>query len=581
MSKTTKTLLGAKAREAVHLGVNAIYVPVGRTLGPHGKNALLYRTYNRGSRITNDGKTVAECQEPKDPFVNLAANAFKEVCRKTDEKVGDGTTTTAVIGGVLMNSVHTLLSEGSTEFTAKSTGSVSAMTMRKNILDTAEQVKSIIKDKAKKIETLEDLEKIATISVEDPALGKVIAKMAWDVGVDGFIDTVEGYKGEIETEIIEGFRFPAKVPAKAFINNPARFEMVVKDCPIFITNYELDNAQEIAKVLQKFNGVTSKIIVVAPSFSENVLVNMINATKAGYFMHAVKVPALRTEQFEDLAVYCKANFIDKNKGKMLSNARVEDLGFLEKLIVKDTEAKEDAIATGGKGTKEETMTAMVEEEIGGKKKKVMKDRVSTAIADRIEMLKGQLIETQQPQFKKLLERRIASMKSSVGVIRVGDSTQASSLYRKLKIEDAVYATKAALRGGYVKGGGLCLKEIADTLPENNILRSALMAPYQQIQDSIEGGIEITEDIIDPSEVVYYAVEHATSVVAHLATLDVITVEVDETGPGDGYMAIAKALNELAINDAIHKGQMQESEREMARDAMGGLTPDEKVMLDNG
>lgn len=569
MSKPTKTIIGTKARKAVLDGVNAIYEPVRRTLGPQAKKALLYRTFNRGSRIVDDGYTVAEVQEPKDPFIRLAATAFKETCKRTNEKVGDGTTTTVCIAGKLFNDSYTLLNESQTDMTAKKTGKIGVMTLRRNILSSAEKVCEAIKASSKKIETLEELEKIAIVSLDEVELGKIIAKMAWTVGPDGFIDVVEGYKGEIETETFEGMRFPAKVGAKAFVNNQNRFEMIVKDCPVLITNYALDNGSQISDVLSKLNDKTSKIIVIAPSFADNVLVGMVNATKAGYFIHPVPVPSLRTDQFEDLAVYCGANFIDKTKGNQLRNIKVTDLGFLEKLIVKDTEAREDAVATGGRGAKEQAIFN------GDEMKK------SSAVQDRIEMLKAQLIETREEQFKKLLERRIASMASSVGVIRVGDSSQASSLYRKLKIEDAVYACKAALRGGYVKGGGLCLKEIADAMEDKDILKAALLAPYKQIQDSVEGGLDIGEDIIDPAEAMYYAVEHAASVVSTLVTVDIITPEIEETTEGDSTMIMAKMMGEIVIAVKRHLGQLQENEEEMERDRLGGLTNDEKITLDNG
>lgn len=571
MSKPTQTIIGTKARKAVLDGVNAIYKPVSLTFGPQGRNVLLYRTYNRGGRITNDGYTVAECQEPEDVFARLAAATFKESCKRTNERVGDGTTGTAIIGGKLFNDVFSLLSENNSEYTAKKSGEAGVMTLRNKILESATKVKDEIKKIASKIETIEQLEKIAIVSVEDIELGKIIAKMAWDVGVDGFIDTVEGYKGEIETEVIRGMRFPAKVANQVFVNIPARFEMVAQDCPVLLTNYALDNGSDIGQAFQELNKFTSKLIVIAPSFSDNVLTGMVTAIKNGFFIYPVLAPSLRTEQFEDVATYCGATFIDKNKGRRLKNIKPVDLGFLEKLIVKGTESREEAVATGGKGS----------QGIGTVEKTQDGFKTNTPVQERIETLKAQLKETQQEQFKKLLERRIASMGSAVGVIRVGDSTQASSLYRKLKIEDAVYACKAALRGGYVRGGGLCLKEIAESLPEDDILKSALLAPYEQIQSSVEGGVEIGSDIIDPAEAIYYAVEHATSVVAALATVEAMTVEKEENMIGDGEFAISRALNELVINDKIYKGQMGENEREQERDRMGGLTVEEKISLDNG
>ncbi len=573
MNRPTKTLLGKDARKAVYEGVMSIYEPVKRSLGPEGKAALLYRTFNRGSRITDDGVTIAECQEPKNPFIRLAAQAFKEVCKRTVEKVGDGTTTTAVIGGRLMADVYALLSEGTSEFTQKKNGkSIGVTTLGRNIRATAQRVKDEIKARAVKAVDLPALERIATISVKDAELGKVVAKMAYEVGVDGFIDVVEGYKGDIETEIIKGFRFPAKPGAKAFVNNPARYEMVMKDCHVLLTNHELDNAAQLGKTFQNLNSKTSKIIVVAPSFSDNVLVAMTVAIKEGFFIFPVKAPSLRTEQFEDLAITVGAEFIDKKKNRTLQNISFSDLGFCEKMVVKDTEAREDAIVTGGAGSEPQPSGTDGD-----------KMTTSSPVLERIEILKKQLIETQGEQFKKLLERRIASMASAVGVVRVGDTTQASALFLKLKIEDAVFACKAALRGGYVKGGGLCLKEIVEDLKleDTDILKAALLHPYELIQGSVDGGIEITEDIIDPAEAIYYAVEHATEVVAELAKVEVITPELEMAEPGEGNFAIANAMIEMTIAMKQHLGLINEGQIEAERDSMRGLTVDEMVSQDTG
>lgn len=574
MNRPTITLLGEDARKAVYSGVMAIYEPVKRTIGPQGKTALLFRTFNRGSRITDDGVTVSECQEPKNPHIRLAAQAFKESCKRTVEKVGDGTTTTVVIGGRAMMNVYALLSESGSEFVSKNKGAttIGVMTLRANMLATSERVKAKIKEKAVIVNDIAELERIATISVKDAELGKVIASMAMEVGVDGFLDVVEGYKGEIETEIIKGFRFAGKPGAKAFVNNPARYEMVMEDYHILLTNYALDNAAEIAKVFQKLNEATSKIVIVAPSFSQDVLIQMHGACKSGYFLMPVKAPSLRTELFEDLAVNCGATFIDKNKGRALRGIDKRDLGFFEKMIVKDTEAREDAIVTGGAGTKAQVSVGYEGAE-----------EHPSPIQERIEMLKKQLVETKGDQFKKLLERRIASMASAVGVIRVGDTTEASALFRKLKIEDGVYACKAALRGGYVKGGGLCLKEIVEELElsDSDVLKDALLHPYQLIQGSVDGGIEITDDIIDPAEAIYYAVEHAVGVVSQLATVEVITPELEQPDQAEATYQLARNMGEMSIAMKQHFGLLRENEVEMERDRMNGLNVDEMVALDTG
>lgn len=558
MGRTTKTITGAKALETLLLGVNTIYTVVKATFGPEGRSALLYRTMNRGNRMTDDGVTVAECQEPKNPFVRMVAQTFKEACKRTVEKVGDGTTCTTILGGKLFNEIYKQLDESQNAFSSKK----SVVSLKKEILAEAEKVKEAIKLATKKIKTLKELEKVSIISVKDEELGKMIAKMAWDVGVDGFIDVVEGYKGEIETEVIKGMRFPAKVPAKAFVNNSARYEMVATDCPILVTNIGFDNVADFAQSLNEIGKTTSKIIIVAPSFSENSLVNFVNATKTGYFIYPVLAPSLRTEQFEDLAIYCGATFIDKNKGKKLQNLKQEDIGFIEKIVVKDSETKEDAIITGGKGTKIEEQSI--------NRKESEEPKTQSLVEERIEILKSQLVEIKQEQFKKLMERRIASMASAVGVIRVGDSTQASSLYSKLKIEDAVYACKAALKGGYVKGGGLCLKEIADTMDDTNVLKTTLLEPYNTIQESVEGGVVIGDDIIDPADAIYYSVEHSTQVVANLITVDSITCEEEDPITGEGEFEIARMIKEYIINDKLNKGQITEGQTEAYRDSLGGM-----------
>lgn len=561
MGKPTKVLLDEKARSAVKKGVLAIYEPVRRTLGPAGRNALLYRTYNRGSRITNDGVTIAEVIEPKDEFEALAATTFKEAARLTNQKAGDGTTTTIVVGGSLyINAMARLVQAVSAIRTKVAGGTTNVMNIRKEIIAAAEKVKAEIKKVAKPVKTLAELEKVATVSVEDPELGKIIAKMAWEVGVDGYIDTVEGYKGEIETEVIRGMRFPAKVAAKAFVNNPARYEMVLKDYYVLVTNTAITNANQIADFSQHLN--TQKLVIFAPSFSDEVLVALVAAMKSQtpFFCYPVATPSLRTEQYEDLAVYCDAVFVNKDLGAQLSGVRDNTLGFLGKLVVKDTEAKEDAIATEGRGAS------------------AKEGEAKSRVAERIEMLHGQILEMKQPQFKKIIERRIANMASAVGVIRVGAASQAESLYKKLKIEDAVYASKAAIRGGYVKGGGVCLKEIAESLPES-ILTEALKAPYHQIQENAGGSLEVGKEIIDSAESVYFAVDHATSVVANLITVDILIPEEKEMGPGEGYLEIAKAISTFTAFWARKEGLMKDSEMEAAHEQMA--INEERIAQDNG
>ncbi len=553
MSKPTKTYLGREAREKILKGVNAIYDPIKLALGPAAGRALMYRTYGRGPRITEDGNTIVSVIEPKNEAEKLVADAFKEATNKTNEKAGDGTTTTTVIAGHLINEIFSKLQESAQAYAIN--GNVSVQETRRKLLALSKEVQEKIKECSNKIETLEDLEKVAIVSMGDEEVGKIVAKVVWEVGTDGFVDVVDGYKGELETEVIKGARFPAKPGAKAFLNNPKRFEMIVEDYPVFLTNYKFDNEQQARQTFERLLKTTKKLCVIAPDFSDQVLYSMVQTVKAGVFIMPVKVPSLRTEQFEDLAIYFGAKFIDKNTGQKLGTVEERDLGFVEKLVVKDEENREDAIALGGRGC--------VEAEVAINE---LEAKVTSPVSDRIAVLKSQIIEERIESHKKLLERRIASLASAVGVIRVGASTSSEALPLKLKIEDAQYACKAAMEEGYVKGGGLCLKEIADEMPDS-IVSASLRAPYEQIQSNNEGPLEIGDEIIDPTKVVRLAVKHAIEVAANLITVKILIPEIEEQAPAEGYYAIATALNRGNALVAKKEGIMKENLDEMNKDLM--------------
>ncbi len=543
MDKNTKTLLQEKARKKILAGVNAIYIPVAKTLGPKGKNALIPRTMNRGPRNTNDGVSISENIIPKDPHEKLVAEFFKEGAMKNKWTVGDGTTSTTIIGGHLVNSVFRGLPTDDIPELGKSNIHSDTMAIRREIKEAKVKVIEEIEKRKQEIKTLNDLKKIAFISIEDKKLGDIVAEMVWELGVDNYIDTVEGYKGEIETDKTFGCRFPARVPAKAFVNKPDIYSMVAEECPVFLTNYKLDNPSTVAQLINNNLQIKSKIIIIAPDFTDSVLIMFHKARKNGLFVFPVKVPALRTEQFEDLAVYTGARFIDKNTGGKLENTTTLDLGFVDKIVVKDTDNRDDAVLIGGKGEK-------------------TKRGKGNLVTERAEMLKNQMKEAKNNLTKESLKRRIANLSSAVGVIRVGASTDAEILYLKLKIENGVNSCKASLKSGFVKGGGLCLKEIAEELPKN-ILTETLKEPYNQIQKN--GTVKIGKDVIDPAEVVKLSVEHGVSIAQQLITTDILVAEVDEMTDAEGNMNIAKALGQLTYFWAKERGMLKESEEEAEKD----------------
>jgi len=548
----TAVVTGSRARAKILAGVNKVYDAVRLTLGPQGRNALLPRGWNRGPRITNDGITVAEnARLLADPHERLAAEAFVEASKRTNELAGDGTTGTAVIAGHLINRIFGQLSEEdipTVEVAGQErTGHKGVRTLRKEMKDAKDVVIAQIRKRAAKIETLEELERIATISIgiEDEGIAKTVAGMVWEIArdadgefVDNFIDVTDGFKGEIETEIIRGMRYPAKVPHRAFLTNPSRFEMVAEDVPVLITNHKLDDVYAFVEVLNRLK--LTKAAIFAPDFSNTVLTSIMKSNKdAGCAIYPVKCPALRTEQLEDLAVYTGAQLVNKDLGRKLSTVVQEDLGFAEKIVVKDTENKDDAILIGGKGEK-------------------VKRGDDTLISERQRILKEQMAEAKNDLSKMQLERRIANLSAAVGIIRVGQSTTGEGLFLKLKIEDGVFACRAALQEGYVRGGGLCLKEIAEEIPEN-ILTESLKAPYDQIQKNAGGKLDIGEDVIDPAKVIRLAVEHGVSIAATMITTDICIPELREKSPAEGYQAVADAIKQIAYWQARQHGMIKENE----------------------
>jgi len=566
MSRHTLLAQDAQALRYIKQGVDIIGEAVRRTLGPEAGSTLMYRTFNRGPRLVDDGYYTAEVIVPKNPFVRLASEYFKEATMRTNKKVGDGTSATTTIAWKLFNEIYNGLIEKMSGYGFKG-GKV--MSIRREILEEADKIKEQIRKASTEVKDLETLEKIAAISLgENNDISKAVANMAWQVGIDGFIDVVEGYKDELEYELVKGMRFAAKIVDKDFVNKPEKYEMVIEESPIVITNYKIDNPLEIPFILDAIK--ETKVTIFAPDFSPTVAKFLFNTQKNGFYVYPVKVPSLRTEVLEDIAIFCGATVVNKKKGDSLRNIKKEQVGYFEKLIVKDAETKEDAVLLGGRGTKNQSYS--VHKEIDDKVGVI--EYESSPIKERIKTLRGQLIETTDDGFKKLMERRIASMASAGGTIRVGAPTDAESLPLKLKVEDVVFACKAALKSGYVKGGGLCLKEIADKLEDTHVLKAALQQPYKQIQENAGGELEIGEDVIDPTDAVYYAVEYATSVVANLITTKNLIPEAPEIENGEGEKELAAAVRELVYNWRKQQGLISEGEQQAISDSMMGKTDSE-------
>ncbi len=513
MPKVTVQAGGAgkekEARTILLKAVNKIYDAVRITLGPEGLNALIYGTYGRPGRITNDGVTVGGVVEFSDELEALAGKAYFEASKRTNERVGDGTTSTAIVAANIIKNIFRSFDDPVGEIRSKSAGlqkSKSPRVLRKELLAESDKVVALIKERAKEVTTLEELEQISIVSIGDEKLGKLVAGIVFETGKDGFVDVVEGNKTEIETEVIKGMRFNAKWCSKAFVTNPEKMLMIAEDFHVVVTNHSIDSALQVASFTQHLE--TSKIVIFAPDFADNALIAMVQACQKGFMIYPVKCRSLMTEEFEDLACYTGAKFINKDVGLMVEAIKQEDLGFIGRLVVSD----DQAIAQGGKGD----------------------------TSERVKLIQEQILDVKLEAYKNKLKHRLGSMASAVGVIKVGAPTEAEVIFLKHKLEDGQYAARAALQEGSVKGGGLFLKEIAEELPESP-LTEALKSCYAQIQENSGGSLEVTDDVRDPAKVVRLIVEHAVSLAANFVTIGFMCAEVREHDSYEGNHEVAGAL----------------------------------------
>jgi len=502
---------GEEARNKIKNGVRAVSEIVEITLGSHGRNVGMSRDW-RGGEISNDGVSVARSIILDDEGENFAAEVFVDVAKRTNEEAGDGTTTAIVLGRAILEEGWKKIGEGDSGAII-STSKVNVMDLKREIFKDKEYVLQELKKQTKKCEKLSDLMLVAEASVENEELGKTIAEIVHKIGKDGFITAEEGYQKDITTEIVEGMKFNGTYTAPFMVTND-RKEAIYEKVDILLTNFEFENPLDLKAITETVSKAGKKALVIfAKSFSKNVLIEMFKAKKAGFHFLAVKIPSLLTDEHDDIAVYTNSRFFDKNQGTDISHATMGSLGFANKIAVNEDEV----FLIGGRGSKTEVKAHI----------QVMKSH------QNIEKIDSQ---------KKRVEKRIASMTSGVGIIKVGARSDAERLYLIRKIEDASYATKAALKEGTVKGGGLALKEIAEKM-KDGILKNALTAPYDQIQKNAGGELEIPDTILDPVKVTRTALENAVSIAGMLLTTETLIIEKRERKEYEGLMAIANKLNE--------------------------------------
>lgn len=511
MEKSRIIVSCAGARRKLQKGVEKVAEVVGSTLGPAGRNVLIDRGY-RFPIITNDGITVAREIILDDEIEQMGAMTIIEAAKRTNQDAGDGTTTSTVIAAKILDKGFTILEENENAVGAKS-----VMNLKREIDAAKLLVIEEIKKRAVPINGKEDLERISITAMENEELGKQIADMVEKVGIDGCITVEESLGDTLEIDVVQGMRKMGTYAHPGFQTNDKR-EAIFEEVPVLVATGTVENPIDLKQIADDLlkQGI-NKLAIFAEKYSKDVInFGLFNKAKGTFAFLFVKTPALMPEEIEDIAIYTGAKLLDQTKGGKWKNYDWRDLGKARKIIV----TMDNVTIMDGNGTK-------------------------ISIESRIDILRKQMeIEIIEP-VKLRLQRQLGAMASGVGVIKVGSKAYTEASYLRLKIEDAVHAVKCAMEEGIVKGGGLCLKEIAESLPEN-ILTDALKAPYEKIQDNAGERFEIPDSVIDPAKVVRCAVENACSVAGTLLTTNSVIAQQREDNLGKDLI---KALQTHTQEDA--------------------------------
>lgn len=530
-----KIIFSGEARQALKRGVDIVADAVKITIGPRGKNVAFDRGYGAPT-VTNDGVSIAKEIVLEDKFENMGAEIVKEVATKTNENAGDGTTTSVVL-------MQAIFSEG----LKSTTLGVSAMEVRKGIEAAAKEVVSALKSFSKPIKTKAETKQVATISAESDVIGAIVADTIEKVGTNGVVTVEESQSTDIvPPEIVAGLEFDRGYVSPYMANNLDRMEASMSDPLILVTDKKISSVKEILPLLEKIAETGKKDVVIIADDVEGEALStfIVNRIRGTFNVLAVKAPSYgdkKKEILADIAVTVGAKVISEDAGLNFEKADVSMLGRAAKVI----STKDKTTIVGGKGKKAE-------------------------IDARISHIKKQKENAKEKHEAQNLEERIAKLSGGVAVIRVGAATETEMKYLKLKVEDAVNATKAAKDEGIVSGGGVALIKAGEKVREKMktdktkkskefeigfaIVLRALEAPLRQIVqnadkddaaviiDKIRGekgnaGYDAFSDawvpdmfaagIVDPVKVTRLGLENAASAAAILLTTEVAIADVPE------------------------------------------------------
>ncbi len=524
-------IYGEEARKALQAGIDTLADTVKITLGPKGRNVVLSKKYG-SPLITNDGVTIAKEIELEDAFQNMGAALVKEVATKTNDAAGDGTTTATLLAQALVR-------EGMKNIAAGANPMVVKKGMQKAVDAAVEQIKK----NSQAVNGSKDIERVATVSAGDESVGKLIAEAMEKVTADGVITLEEGKTAETYSEVVEGMQFDRGYISPYMVTDTDKMEAVIDDPYILITDKKISSIQDVLPLLEQIVQAGKKLVIIAEDVEGDALTNIIlNKLRGVFVCVAVKAPGFgdrRKEMLKDIAILTGGEVITEELGLDIKETQINQLGRAKQVKVN----KENTIIVDGCGDKD-------------------------AIKDRVHEIKNAIENTTSEFDKEKLQERLAKLSGGVGVIKVGAATEVEMKEKKLRIEDALAATKAAVEEGIVAGGGTALinampavKTLVDTLEGDEktgakIVLRALEEPVRQIalNAGLEGSVIIdtinregkvgygfdayTENygdmisagIVDPAKVTRSALQNAASVAAMVLTTESLVADKPEETP---------------------------------------------------
>ena len=519
---------GEDARKALMKGIDQLADTVKITLGPKGRNVVLDKKFG-APLITNDGVTIAKEIELEDPFENIGAQLVKEVSIKTNDIAGDGTTTATLLA-------QALIREGMKNVTA----GANPMVLKKGIADAVNVAVEAVKKNSKQVSGTDDIARVATVSSQDEFIGKLIAEAMEKVTTDGVITVEESKTAETYSEVVEGMMFDRGYIAPYMVTDTDKMVAELDNPLILITDKKISTTQEILPLLEQIVQMGKKLLIIAEDVEGEALTTLVlNKLRGTFTCVAVKAPGFgdrRKEMLQDIATLTGGTVITSDLGLELKDTTVDQLGTARQVKVE----KENTIIVDGSGDKE-------------------------AIKGRVAQIRQQIETTTSDFDREKLQERLAQLAGGVAVIKVGAATEVERKEKKLRIEDALAATKAAVEEGIVAGGGIaCMNaipavaEFVDTLEGDaktgaKIVLKALEEPLRQIvaNAGLEGSVicdnvkkankvgygfnALTEEytdmvsagIVDPTKVTRSALQNASSVAAMVLTTESLVTDIKE------------------------------------------------------